>query len=285
MIFFSGIQVLVGVDATKLEEHKILSFESFDIVVFNFPHVGGKMRIEKNRALLRQFFISVKSILQKDGKVLMSLCDGQGGTPADISRRQWNDSWQVTEMAAHGSFVLRAIEPFDSSLFKTYTVTGYRSLEKKFNTAGSLTHVFKLADRPDIANIAPKTKINLQQYNDKPIEWKNIIFEASIDVNVTDVSCNLSLYSKSYTFDMTVSIDSEFTNAKFYESLYNNAGLIINNVELIGCYKFPDSKETRTFRITYKSDRFPLYRKLVIDIHENLIAGIVEKDLHVTVPR
>ncbi|XP_008211400.1 mitochondrial ribosome-associated GTPase 2 isoform X2 [Nasonia vitripennis] len=168
-----GIHVLVGVDATKFEEHKILSSQSFDIVVFNFPHVGGKMRIEKNRELLRQFFISVKSVLHKDGKVLMSLCDGQGGTPADTSRRQWNDSWQVTEMAAHGSFVLLAIEPFDSSLFKTYTVTGYRSLEKKFNTEGSLTHVFKRADRPDIVNIAPKTKINLQKNNYKPIEWEN----------------------------------------------------------------------------------------------------------------
>ena len=75
MIFFSGIRILTQVDATKLEKHQVLKSECFDIVAFNFPHVGGKMRIEKNRELLKNFFLSVGAILTKNGQIFLSLCN------------------------------------------------------------------------------------------------------------------------------------------------------------------------------------------------------------------
>ena len=283
MVFFSGIRVLTGVDATKLEEHKILSSEKFDLVVFNFPHVGGKMRIEKNRELLKKFFMSVQHILQYNGQVFMSLCDGQGGTPVDRTLRKWNDSWQVTEMAAYGDFILIAIEPFDSLLFETYTVTGYRSLEKQFNTQGSLTHIFNLSEKPNIKNIAPKQSINLKKNYEKQINWKGVFEENRI--KNCDNDNFLSLYSNSYKFDITFSISPEFNDIKLFETLYNYAGLIIDDVQFLNSYIFPDLKETRTFRITYYSKKFPLYRKLVIEIHKNVIATIIEKNLNVVVTR
>ncbi|XP_011504722.1 PREDICTED: ferredoxin-fold anticodon-binding domain-containing protein 1 homolog [Ceratosolen solmsi marchali] len=277
-----GVQVFLGVDATKLEEHKILSKENFDIVIFNFPHVGGKMRIEKNRELLRKFFMSIRAVLKSDGEIFLTLCDGQGGTPADKDIRYWHDSWQVTEMAAHGRFILVAVEPFDSSLFESYTVTGYRSLEKRFNTQGSLTHIFKLSEKPTIDNIAPKEKIDLKMY-DNVVNWQNIISDIS---NISNISndYNLSLYPKSYTFDITLPITSGFNIIKFYETLYNFAGLVISNVELLRYYKFYKLKETITFRITYESKKFPLYRKLTIDLHENVIPKIINKYLNIFVP-
>lgn len=286
MIFFSGIQVLLGVDATKLEEHQYLSLKLFDIVVFNFPHVGGKMRIEKNRDLLRKFFLSVKSVLKNDGKVLVTLCDGQGGTPFDKTLRNWNDSWQITEMAAHGNFNLVGAELFDSSFFETYTVTGYRSLEKEFNTKDSITHIFMIADEPDAYNIAPKQKINLQKYYDTPVEsvsWKDIFKSVEV-TDINESSDNLSLHPNSYKFDITFSVTPKFKDIIFLETLYNYAGFIINDVEFICHYK-SGSKETKTFRITYKSKKFPLYKKLVIDIHKNLISDTIEKILNVTVSR
>lgn len=285
MIFFSGVQVYIGVDATKLQEHKFLSSKFFNMVVFNFPHVGGKMRIEKNRELLKKFFLSVKSILKTDGKVLVTLCDGQGGTSFDKSMRKWNDSWQITEMAAHGSFNLVGIELFDPSLFENYVVTGYRSLEKEFNTKDSLTHIFMLADEPNINNIAPIQKINLENYYNalEYISWKHAITQ-TIGLNkINDRNDNLSLYSSHYKFDITFTVTPEFNDVKFFETLYNNAGLIIDEVDFLDHYI--GLKETKTFRITYKSEKFPLHRKLVIEIHKNLITDIIEKNFNVTVTR
>jgi hypothetical protein len=282
MIFFSDIPVFLGVDATKLDEHTILSKENFDIVVFNFPHVGGKMRIERNRELLRNFFMSVETVLQKDGEVFLSLCNGQGGTPADNNKRLWNDSWQVTEMAAHGHFILVAIEPFDSLLFESYTVTGYRSLEKQFNTQGSLTHIFKLSEKPTINNIASKEKIYLKIY-DKVINWENIVPEKSNMKNSCKDGNNLSLYPNCYKFDITLPITKEFHTMKFYEVLYNYAGLIISNVEFLGSYRFSNLKHTVTFRITYQSTKFALYRKLAIDLHENVITKIIKLYLNIPI--
>ena len=37
----------------------------YSYIIFMFPHVGGKMRIEKNRALLLAFLSSCRSFLVK----------------------------------------------------------------------------------------------------------------------------------------------------------------------------------------------------------------------------
>ncbi|KAJ8673378.1 hypothetical protein QAD02_004640 [Eretmocerus hayati] len=199
-----GAQVILGVDATQLENHDTLKSEHFDTVVFNFPHVGGKMRIEKNRELIKRFFISVRKVIQRNGQVLMSLCNGQGGTLADECQRTWNDSWQITEMAAHGDFIVSAVEPFDSTLFDTYTVTGYRSLEKKFNTQGSLVHILKLADEPNLENIRPVIPIDLSKSHHKIVNWNDLILEldnlGGLDKNVEKNQG----FTKSYHFDITM---------------------------------------------------------------------------------
>ncbi|XP_071490103.1 ferredoxin-fold anticodon-binding domain-containing protein 1-like [Diadema antillarum] len=53
----ADVQVLFEVDATKLDQCKSLDGILFDAVVFNFPHVGGKGNIGRNRDLLKQFFV------------------------------------------------------------------------------------------------------------------------------------------------------------------------------------------------------------------------------------
>ncbi|KOX71747.1 GTP-binding protein 5 [Melipona quadrifasciata] len=166
----NGVRVLLGVDATNLKEHPILKTELFDKIIFNFPHVGGKMRIERNRELLKQFFISASELLKSNGQVLVSLCNGQGGTAIDNPPRRWDDSWKVIEMAAHGNFILTAVEPFAWSSFQSYIVTGYRSLDKQFHSAGALTHIFIKSEPPNAENIAPKKKINiLESYKKKNV--------------------------------------------------------------------------------------------------------------------
>ncbi|XP_022618175.1 ferredoxin-fold anticodon-binding domain-containing protein 1 isoform X1 [Seriola dumerili] len=138
----SGGTVLFGVDCTQLGECTSLQGRLFDRVVFNFPHCGRKSGVKKNRELLKNFFLSCVQVLAKDGEVHVSLCNGQGGTPADQPRREWHNSWQVAAMAAEAHLILSDIHPFGSEKYQSYKCTGYRSQDKGFHVEKALLHVF-----------------------------------------------------------------------------------------------------------------------------------------------
>lgn len=285
MLFFSGICVLFDIDATKLEECPSLKSKQFDKVIFNFPHVGGKMRIGKNRDLLKNFFISSAKMIKENGQILVTLCKGQGGTPMDNPKRRWDDSWKIVEMAAHGDLILTRIEPFLWQSFQDYIVTGYRSLEKQFHTAGSLTHCFTKSEQPTIHNIAPSNKIDTFKYNTDNIAWKEITsnIQSISNYDINDIKC---IYPCTFTFDINLSSDIDFNTAKFYQSLYNYAGSVIDDIDLIDYYLCPvDQKIRRTYRIKYKSNFLPLYRRRVIELHQNVISNFIEDKFNVIVSR
>lgn len=277
MLFFPGICVLFDVDATKLEKCLALKSKLFDKIIFNFPHVGGKMRIEKNRDLLKSFFVSCQKMIKENGQVLVTLCNGQGGTPMDNPKRRWDDSWKIVEMAAYGNFILTKVEPFLWQCFPDFVVTGYRSLERQFYTAGSLTHFFTKTEPPTMYNIALSNKIDIFNHDISHITWKEItnIKEKSSH----NVKC---IYPCDFIFDLTLSTDTDFNTAKFYQTLYNYAGAIIDNIEFIDYYLSPiDKRIKRTCRITYKSDYIPLYRKRVIELHQGVITSFIEDNFQV----
>ncbi|XP_069684284.1 ferredoxin-fold anticodon-binding domain-containing protein 1-like [Periplaneta americana] len=136
------VRVLLDVDATKMDHHPVLKNEKFSKIIFNFPHTGGKMKIHLNRDLLKRFFISSSELIHVDGKILVSLCKGQGGTRADKPVRRWDDTWQVVEMAGHGDLVLVSVEHFRSDIFPGYKSVGYRGGNTAFHTDGALVHTF-----------------------------------------------------------------------------------------------------------------------------------------------
>ncbi|XP_077402326.1 ferredoxin-fold anticodon-binding domain-containing protein 1 isoform X2 [Vanacampus margaritifer] len=138
----SGGRVLFEVDSTKLGECASLQGHLFDRVVFNFPHCGRKSGVKKNRQLLKEFFLSCVEVLAEDGEVHVSLCNGQGGTPADQPRRERHNSWQVVAMAAEARLVLSDVRPFESDKYQSYKCTGYRSQDKGFHLENALLHVF-----------------------------------------------------------------------------------------------------------------------------------------------
>lgn len=279
----NGIRVLFDVDATKLEECPSLESRLFDKIIFNFPHAGGKMRIERNRDLLRGFFVSSERTLKRNGLALVTLCNGQGGTPVDVPGRRWDDSWKIVEMAAHGNFVLTRVEPFLWRSLRDYVVTGYRGLDKRFHTAGSLTHFFARSEPPGPHNVAPGDKIGTSEYTAVDnVTWRDV--RKSIQDKLDrGAEC---IYPCGFTFDLTLSTDRDFDTAEFYRSLHNYAGSVIESVDLIDCYRSPvDEKLRRTYRIDYKSNCLPLYRRRVIELHQNVIANFVEDKFKVTVSR
>ncbi|XP_077596897.1 ferredoxin-fold anticodon-binding domain-containing protein 1 [Stigmatopora nigra] len=138
----SGGRVLFEVDCTKLEECASLKGHIFDCVVFNFPHCGRKSGVKKNRQLLKDFFLSCTQVLAEDGEVHVSLCNGQGGTPADQPRRERHNSWQVVAMATEANLILSDVRPFESEKYQAYKCTGYRSQDKGFHLENALLHVF-----------------------------------------------------------------------------------------------------------------------------------------------
>uniref|UniRef100_A0A3Q4GYH9 Ferredoxin-fold anticodon binding domain containing 1 n=1 Tax=Neolamprologus brichardi TaxID=32507 RepID=A0A3Q4GYH9_NEOBR len=138
----SGGTVLFEVDCTKLDECASLQGHRFDRVVFNFPHYGRKSGVKKNRELLRNFFLSCVQVLAEGGEVHVSLCNGQGGTPADQPKREWHNSWQAVAMAAEADLILSAIHPFENDKHQSYKCTGYRSQDKGFHVEKALVHMF-----------------------------------------------------------------------------------------------------------------------------------------------
>jgi len=71
-----GIQVLYGIDATRLD--KDFDTGSFNNIIFQFPHTGMFKIIEgasPNFTLLREFLTSAKSLLSENGKVIVSIVD------------------------------------------------------------------------------------------------------------------------------------------------------------------------------------------------------------------
>lgn len=142
---FADVEVILGVDATRLHAHPDLKDRRFSHIVFNFPHVGGKMKIHLNRLLLQKFLQSTTCVLGRGGQVVVSLCAGQGGVSIDSKTRRWDDSWQLVLMASYAGLVLTKLEPFDAESHLGYSATGYRSLEKGFVQQGSLMYTLEVS--------------------------------------------------------------------------------------------------------------------------------------------
>jgi len=98
----TGAQVLHGIDGTKLPE----CFErlgenktqSFDRIVFNFPHLGGSLPkdVIKNQEMLRQFIGSSRNLLTANGEIHIALRD-----------TLFYQSWQIERLANSRGFELK----------------------------------------------------------------------------------------------------------------------------------------------------------------------------------
>ncbi|XP_054721811.1 ferredoxin-fold anticodon-binding domain-containing protein 1 homolog [Uloborus diversus] len=159
-----GGHVYTDVDATSLHCHPLLKYIYFTKIIFNFPHVKKKMNIRDNRKLLQEFFCSARKQLKENGKIIVTLCQGQGGTEFEFVKREWCNTWQICNMAASASLILVQVLPFDPNNFLNYKCTGYRGLNKPFNISGALTHFFCLAPGAELEVREIKIEEDIEKY-------------------------------------------------------------------------------------------------------------------------
>lgn len=72
----AGIKLLHGLDATEL--HKNFYSNTFDTIIFQFPHSGSREGINgvnANYVLVKKFIISSSYVLKRDGVVLITVVD------------------------------------------------------------------------------------------------------------------------------------------------------------------------------------------------------------------
>lgn len=169
----ASVSIYYGVDARELETFKFTKDRKFHPIVFNFPHPGGKNCMATNRKLLSDFFMSAEKVLRDDGEIWLTLCDGQGGTPADKQQREWQNSWQVVGMAAKANVILTRVEDFNSQTYLGYQSKGYRSTDRGFATAGALTHVFVRGHETVDDHVTRWQSLMLKVLRMEPDAWRD----------------------------------------------------------------------------------------------------------------
>ena len=116
-----GCHVLEGVDAESLTLDPRLSGLLFSRIIFMFPHVGGKMKINRNRALLHNVIASCRAMMVEDGKVVITLARGQGGTPVEAEVRIPGNTWRLMDTCHEAGCVLTRVQEFRPHQYLGYS--------------------------------------------------------------------------------------------------------------------------------------------------------------------
>ena len=261
----TGAEIWFDVDATQLSLHERISFLKFDVIIFNFPHIGGKMKIHLNKALLREFFKSASCQLADNGQILVSLCKGQSGTCYDSAQRKFSDSWQVITMATFGDLVLRHVAPFNMEDWPGYYCKGYRSLDKQFHIEGAMTYTFaksllNISSIPlrnifisydslhcnFIASQLVKFTKNSQMFPEVLL-FHSFFLHKGLDLKITESLTHICLCSETPKINLFGFDAPDFTLVTVLLCRPCHSHEIANPVERIIVFSFPNSEEILVF--------------------------------------
>lgn len=132
----SGVSVMNGIDATKLEQY--FPHQKFDTITFQFPNAGSRepeYGRNPNYILIRDFLKSAASCLAPNGKILITAVDSP----------HYQGAFQFEEAAEKAGYNIRGSYPFDPKSFPGYSHTNTNdddsALEKH---DGFKTRIFEL---------------------------------------------------------------------------------------------------------------------------------------------
>lgn len=169
---------LFTIDATKLHQTKALSQYKFDIILFNFPHIGNGVKdqarnILQHQQLLQSFFHSAHTH-SPSATVVVSLFDGLPYS-----------EWKIKMLARSAGYGLTRTAKFDWEHFKGYEhrlTAGRGDTTKEAKSRDSRFYVFEKydeeKDRNKIEQMKKKRRITEQFKNVKGKKNKKKQYQA-----------------------------------------------------------------------------------------------------------
>jgi len=276
----SSCEVLFEVDAVKLDSDDRFKDKKFTKIIFMFPHVGGKMKIHLNRELVKNFLASCDKMLAHDGSVIVTLCRGQGGTPAEeVQKKVAADTWKVVEGGAEGGFVLNGVEKFPVDQFPQYSQVGYRGMENKgFHVEGSIVHIFKYSPLPCLVPL--EMLPCKRQKMSEPAEDFDFASVFSNFNSTPKIGPPSSLYPPSYTHHISFWESSPVSDNDIADVVVASVGGFVVDWTWLDKYE-KDGRTSRTAKVKYFSKHEALGPKAAFNLHINVLGKSLENILDV----
>ncbi|GMT05499.1 hypothetical protein PENTCL1PPCAC_27673 [Pristionchus entomophagus] len=253
-------------DGTKLETYHDIGYSSVDILVFNFPHPGGKTNLNHSRRLLNGFLRSARLVLNERAELHLALARLQSGicvTPGVLSTynepHHEKDSWQVLEIAASNGFLVDRLEVFNPFDFPGYGAAGYRRGSKGFeNKIGAQRIVLKSCMNSQNMSLQDLQQLHQDQsrnefYCLRPFHRHDLSAVFGDGLSITDEECD--------------SFEERFLDR--LNKLFG--GLLVRHEEVLDLRSIdPGGRPNRIYRLWWQSHRAPMNKIRCNSFHNEM---------------
>lgn len=263
---FPKTSLRFNTDATKLEAYSDIDYSSVDVLVFNFPHPGGKTNLKYSRRLLNGFLRSARLVISDQTELHLALARLQSGIcvlPSVVSLpsepHHEKDSWQVLEIAASNGFLVDRLEVFDPFDFPGYGAAGYRRGVKGFeNKIGAQRIVMKSCSNSLTLSLEELRLLNQDQPGN--------VFHCLRPFHQHDLSIVYGDGS-SLTVDECDSLERQFVD--HLKDLFG--GMMSRQEEVIEIRSVdPKNRPNRIYRLWWQSVQSPMNKDRCNSFHEEM---------------